>query len=305
MKSNFSHRSVFEVGTPANDVFSPIADPLLNAEAQALAVRAQEEEEAVNITELLEKRLAPAERAKTILGITRNAVLSAVLPSGPGETGSPYGLVVPIALDVKGWPMLILREEMRRVLRYRPGMRVSLTAQETPLSGSTSGVPGSVTVAGMLYSPESEAVTQQNLSELTRLHPAEAAVVRQGEAYVQTLSTTSILLVSPFGEVNRVPLSDYREAKADALGAAAPGLAAHLMGEERDSLVMLARAFAGEPDAQRAELVGLDEYGLDLIIETSTDRRPCRVPLSHPALSPDELRREIATMVKAAAFKLA
>lgn len=243
-----------------------------------------------------------AERARTIVGSNRLAVVSIV----PGDAGLPVGMVVPYAIDERGTPSFGVRCAITEAMQLQGGMPVSLTVAETPLTASHAGVIGGVTLMGKLRAVkrsdrDHDAITQS----YARMQPAEASALKRGASTLYLLNPAVVLLTITVGDgdVERVDIDEYKAASSDPLAAVAPGLISH-MGDADGALVLLCRAFGGQPGATGARLAGVDQHGIDLLVTTAKGRESVRLSFGHPVSTADEVRRELTTMARAARFKL-
>jgi heme iron utilization protein len=262
----------------------------------ALAVDDEEED-------LSKHEPTDAERARTVLGNNRAATLSVAIGSDAGK--APLGFAVPYALDDAGNPLAALRSGVEKALRLKGDSQVCLSVAETPLTAASSGSPGGISVLAIASvmqpgSPEIDAA----LTKFVRTQPAEASAVKRGASKLYRLTPNVILVASGNGSIVRVEVDEYRTAAADPLAAVAPGLVSHLANDENGSLVLLCRAYGGAHTTKSAELVGIDQYGMDLLATTASGQEPLRIPFSHSVSSPDDVRRELVAMARGARFKL-
>lgn len=242
----------------------------------------------------------PAERARTVLASSRAGVLSAPV----GESAAPMAFSVPYAVDEKGFPIASIRPGVERSMRIRSGMQVCFTVGETPLTAANASTPGSVSVLAMLTMMSPGPERDRALSEFTRSQPAEASAIKRNAAKLALIGPSAVLVASGNGDVVRVPIAEYVKATSDPLAAVAPGLVSHLAADENGSLVLLCRAYGGLHDTKSAELVGIDQYGMDLLATITSGRKNVRIPFSHSVSSPDDVRRELTAMARGARFKL-
>jgi hypothetical protein len=241
-----------------------------------------------------------AERARTVLGNNRTAVVSVTV----GDNASPIGFALPYAVDSEGIPMVAIRPGIERATNFRSGMQVSLAVAETPLTASHSGSPGGITMLGTAMSISLGDELDDALSVFSRTQPAEAKAVKRSLSRLHVIVPSVILVASGSGDVVRVDVDDYRDASSDPLAAVAPGLVSHLSGDENGSLVLLCRAFGGLPNTNSAELAGLDQYGMDLLATTPHGRESVRIAFGRVVTTPEEVRAELNAMTRGARFKL-
>jgi putative heme iron utilization protein len=243
-----------------------------------------------------------AERARTVLGSNRSATLSVAIGEAPA---APLSFAVPYALDDKGIPIAAMRAGVEKALRLRNDIQVCLSVAETPLTAASSGSPGGISVLAVASPiPPGSSEIESALSQFVRTQPAEASAVKRGTSTLYRLMPNVILVTSGAGEIARVDIEEYREAAADPLAAVAPGLVSHLGSDENGSLVLLCRAYGGAHSTKAAELVGIDQYGMDLLATTAKGQETIRIAFSHLVSSPDDVRRELVAMARGARFKL-
>jgi putative heme iron utilization protein len=240
-----------------------------------------------------------AERARTVLGNNRSAVMTVSV------SDAPLGFAVPYALDDKGFPLVGVRPGIERAMRLRGEAQVCLAVAETPLTSASSGSPGGISVLAVATplagnTPECEMA----LSHFVRTQPAEASAIKRGASRLYRLVPSVILVASGTGEINRVDVMEYKAASADPLAAVAPGLVSHLASDEHGSLVLLCRAYGNLHTTKSAELLGIDQYGMDLLATTQKGQESVRIAFSHSVSSPDDVRRELTAMARGARFKL-
>jgi putative heme iron utilization protein len=239
-----------------------------------------------------------AERARTVLGNNRSAVLSVAI----GE--SPLGFAVPYAVDEIGVPIVGIRNGIERSLRLNTEVHVCLAVAETPLTATHSGAPGGVSVLATAHPIGGPQELSHALATFVRTQPAETSAVKRGYSKLFRLTPTVILVAGGSGEISRVDIDEYTASSSDPLAAVAPGLVAHLANDEHGSLVLLCRAYGGLHKTKSAELVAIDQYGMDLFATTDSGREAVRIPFSHAVSSPDDVRRELTAMARGARFKL-
>lgn len=248
-----------------------------------------------------EQRAEPtlAERARTVVGSNRQAVLSILKPGG----SLPLGFVIAYSASPKGVLTFALRTSVKAAVEPNDNQPASITIAETPLTASQSGTSTGVTLAGRL-SVVSRGELNGALGDYERVQPNEAGAVRRNESHLYRLLPKTILASDAEGELIQIPSEEYESANADPLAVVAPGLVSHLSNDQGGSLVLLCRAFGGEPSANSAQLAGIDQYGMDVIAQTSDGRVSVRLNFNHPVATPEEVRRELTSMSRAARFKL-
>jgi putative heme iron utilization protein len=244
--------------------------------------------------------VSDADRARAVVSNNRLGVLSVVC----GEPAAPFGVVVPYGTDANGAPYVSVRPGIASTTCITNGVAASLTIAETPLTANHAGGNGGISVVGTLEvilqpSPEFTAI----IAEYTRNQPADAAAVKRGAARLFKLSPIRISMMSTSGDAINVVPKDYEKASADPLAAVAPSLVSHLSGDS-STLVLLVRAYGGQPAANTAELMGIDQFGMDLLVHVGHEEQSVRLSFTRPVATSEELRLELAAMARGARFKL-
>ena len=242
--------------------------------------------------------LSAAERARTIAGSARTGVLATVV----GDPAAPIGFVVNFSSAEDGNPVLCVNRNIERLGCIAHNASASFSVAETPLTAVHSAVTAGVTLAGTLQEVTGNDV-KKYLPNHVRTHGGDDALVKREEAHLFLLKTVAVLL-SGRNEVERVSFNEFSNADVDPLAMVAPGLAQHLSGDENGSLVLLARAYANQSDAKSAKLLGIDRLGLDLMVKTPHGSEPVRLGFPNPVSTPEEVRKELNTMIRGARFKL-
>jgi hypothetical protein len=273
--------------------------PVLDHRASAIAW--DHAREAANVSEpAFTREPSIAERARTTLGNSRTVVLTVTVEG----VDAPLGFVIPFALNGQGIPVLSLREGVEQASGAGTGSNVSLVASETALTANHSGVIGGVCVTGALKEITNSEELEDLIRGYARMQPTEAAAAKKRRVKMFCLIPNSIRIGLGSGDIVDVNMDEYRSATSDPLGAVAPGLVSHLTGEQGGSLVLLCRAYGGQPSASAAQLAGVDQYGLDLIAVTPQGRQSVRISFPQSVSSPEDVRRELDSMARGARFKL-
>jgi putative heme iron utilization protein len=102
-----------------------------------------------------------------------------------------------------------------------------------------------------------------------------------------------------------VSAAEYHAAEPDPLATHAPGILAHMNGDHGDAVLAYARGLARVADASRATMSGVDRYGFDLTVATPSGEQKARVGFATPVATPDEVRRAMVALVKAARAAIA
>ncbi len=246
-------------------------------------------------------KMTDGERARTVVGNNRLGVISVAV----GDGRAPVGFVVPYAVSPTGVPFIGVRDSIAQAGSIKKKTQASLAVAETPLTASASGTNGGVTLLGNLVelAPGTSAFDAA-IVEYGRNQPADAGAIKRGQGTLYELDASLVLVATGPNEVVTVSIEDYLAASSDPLASVAPGLVSHLSNDQGGSLVLLCRAFGGQPNATSANLSGIDQYGMDLMVVTPHGRESVRLSFSHPITTPEEVRKELMIMARGARFKL-
>ena len=241
--------------------------------------------------------MSSAERART-------ASVAVVAPAH--SDSSP---VAPLAFTVSFAPLgedafvLGVRHSVFLRMDCPNQISASLSVADTPLSASAGSGAG-VTLQGSLHKLSAGAEGEAALSEYTQVEPADVPTVRRGEIVLMKFVTEAVTVVTPGGTLEDVDLNEFFQSQADPLALVAPGLVSHLGSDENGTLVLLCRAFAGQPTTTAATMTGIDQYGIDVMAATGQGRQPLRINFSKPVVTSGEVRAELAALARGARFKL-
>ena len=248
------------------------------------------------------RKVTDAARARTIVENSRTAVLGVAV----GEPALPAGFVVPFVISGNGHLFVGIRPHIERAIGIDRLLQVSMTIAETPLTASHASSHGGVSLLGILSSIMQSGEQFDNaIVEYTRGQPADSGQVKRGFSKLFLFSPDKIMVTIASGTgIARVAAEEYADASSDPLAAVAPGLLTHLNGDDGGSLVLLCRAYGGQPGAVSAKLSSIDQYGMDLLVRTAHGRGSVRLNFSRPILTSDEVRHELSVMARGARFKL-
>jgi len=235
-----------------------------------------------------------AERARTLVAGSNRGVLSTVA-ADPGAGGSeaaapvagyPFGSVATYALDEVGRPIVFVSTMAEHTRNAAADPRASLIVTEPVPEGRDPLAAGRVTLIGELLEvtgDERPAVRDRYLAA----NPASAYYIDFGDFSFWRLEVAGVRYVGGYGRMSWVSAADYAAAEPDPLaGEAAAGIVEHMNADHADSLVLLARALGGRPDATEAVMTAVDRYGFDLVAAGPSGRAAVRVGFDAPVTTP-------------------
>ena len=235
-----------------------------------------------------------AERARTLMHMQRIGSLSTLSRKQPGF---PFGSVMPYGLDQHGRPTFLVSTMAMHTQNLQSDPRASLlvtqlSAGDDPLGASRVTLIGNVVT---VLEPELAQVRKLYLER----YPNSQYWVGYEDFSFYRMEVVDVYYVGGFGVMGWVAASDYGAANPDPLADAMPGILAHMNADHRDSLVLLARRYAGI-EADEAAMTSLDRLGFQVRLNTSDGVRGARIAFLREVNSPAEVRSVLVEMVEQA-----
>ena len=113
------------------------------------------------------------------------------------------------------------------------------------------------------------------------------------------LEPVELYYVGGFGVMGWVEAGDYVGASADPLAEAAAGIMAHMNADHVDSMVLLARVYAGM-EAGKAAMTSVDRLGFTLRLKTAEGMKGARINFLSEVSDAQETRKMLVEMVRQA-----
>ncbi len=240
-----------------------------------------------------------AERARTLLA-SRNEGALATLARDPA--GHPYASHLIYALDGAAPIFLISRlaEHTQNLLR---DPRASLLVVEAEREGEDSLARGRATLIGTCNPIDEDRDRLEAL--FCDRHPGARTYARFADFGFWRLSVSMVRYVGGFGRMSFIDAEAFARAEPDPLAPAAHGILVHMNDDHADACLAYARALAAIDGASEAVMIGVDRYGFDLRVTTSEGPRDARLAFPTPVSTPNDVRKTLVEMVRAARAKLA
>lgn len=233
-----------------------------------------------------------AEQARTIVASTNVGTLATL-----SADGSPWASFVTYGL-LGGAPVLCVSNMAEHGRNLAADARASI-AIVAPTTNTDPLASGRVTLAGVVEHPEGD--------ERTAARDAHLAAVAAAKYYIDysdfslwVLRVARVRWVGGYGRMDSATGEAYAAAEPDPVQPHAAGAIDHLNADHADSLVEMAKALGGYPDATAATCTGADRYGLDLRVITERGMAYTRVGYAAPINSIDELRSATVQLVRLA-----
>jgi len=233
-----------------------------------------------------------AERARTLIHLGRIGSLSTQSRKQPGF---PFGSVMPYGLDERGRPIFLISTMAMHTQNLQADPRASLLVTQADGGGDPLGA-ARVTVLGNVLK-----VAQSETAAVRKLYLASYTNSKYWVDYEDfsfyRMEVVDVYYVGGFGVMGWISASDYEGAQPDPLADDAAEIIQHMNADHKDSLVLLARGFAGI-EAQEAAMTSVDRLGFHLRLKTQDGVRGMRIAFLREASNPAETRKVLVEMVQ-------
>jgi heme iron utilization protein len=231
-----------------------------------------------------------AERARTLVYISRIGSLSTLSRKQPGF---PFGSLMPYGLDEHGRPIFLISTMAMHTQNLQADSRASLLV--TQEDGSDPLGASRVTLVGNVRPiPEAEVAEARQLY-LARYANSKYWVDFEDFSFYR-MDVVDIYYVGGFGVMGWVSASEYGRSQPDPLADSMIEIIQHMNADHKDSLVLLARRFAGI-EAQEATMTAVDRLGFQIRVKTSDGMRGTRIAFLREVGNPAETRKVLVEMV--------
>jgi heme iron utilization protein len=239
-------------------------------------------------------RLSPAEEARTLVAATHVAALATLTADG-----DPWASLVTYGALHDGSPVLCLSHlaEHGRNLAEDPRASLVIVAPDAPADPLAAA---RVTLAGRAHrAAEPAALAQARAAHLIAV-PAAATYIDFSDFSLWVLRVTRVRWVGGYGRMDSASGQAYAEAAPDPVAVSAASAIAHLNDDHTDSLLVIAQALGGYPDATAARCSGLDRRGIDLAVHTPRGAAPARVAFPVALAASSQLRTATVELTRRA-----
>ncbi len=235
-----------------------------------------------------------AERARTLISVATVGTLSTLSRK---HTGFPFGSLMPFALDLAGRPLFLISDMAMHTQNLKADPRCSLFVGQANADGDPLGA-ARATLTGV-----AEPVPASDLSSVREMYLARHENSRYWVDFSDfsffRLQPVGLYYVGGFGVMGWVEARDYEDAAPDPLTDAASGILAHMNADHADSMILLARFYAGV-EAMEAAMTSVDRLGFTLRLKTNEGMKGVRINFLHEIATPQETRTVLVEMVRRA-----
>jgi heme iron utilization protein len=235
-----------------------------------------------------------AERARTLLSMERIGSLSTLSRKQPGF---PFGSIMPYAIDETGRPIFLISTMAMHTQNLLADPRASLLVSQPDPSGDPLGASRVTLIGNVAGVPEAELPDARSLY-LARYENSRYWVDFKDFSFFR-LQVVDVYFVGGFGVMGWVSAEDYSRAAVDPLASHAAGIIEHMNADHRDSLVLLARVFAGITP-EEATMTSVDRLGFHVRLKTAEGTRGARIGFLREVVTPTDARKVLIEMVQQA-----
>ena len=231
-----------------------------------------------------------AERSRTLVYLGRVGSLSTLSRK---QQGFPFGSVMPYALDGHANPVFLISTMAMHTQNVQADPRSSLLVSQMDATGDPLGSSRVTLLGNILPIPEPEVAEARELY-LARYANSKHWVDFDDFAFYR-LSVVDLYYVGGFGVMGWVSASEYYSAQPDPLADTASDIIEHMNTDHADSLVLLARSFAGI-ESQEVAMTSIDRLGFHLRLKTQDGPRSARIAFLREVSSPADARKVLIEM---------
>jgi len=201
---------------------------------------------------------------------------------------------MPYGLDGRGRPIFLVSTMAMHTQNVQADARASLLVTQPDASGDPLGASRVTLIGNVLPIPEPEVAEARKLY-LERYANSKYWVDFEDFSFYR-MDVVDVYYVGGFGVMGWVSATEYDRGEPDPLADAAAGIVQHMNADHADSLVLLARVFAGvEPE--EAAMTSVDRLGFHVRLKTKEGMRGARIAFLREARTPAEARTVLVEMV--------
>jgi len=118
------------------------------------------------------------------------------------------------------------------------------------------------------------------------------------------LQVQSLRYIGGFGRMSWVDVDEWLIAEPDPLAPGASGIIQHMNEDHADAMAEYCRAFSRAQEFSEVKMTGVDRYGFEMSVNTSTGWRPVRLGFDTPVSTSQEVRAAMVSLVRRAREQL-
>src|ERR1700733_11261795 len=238
-----------------------------------------------------------AERSRTLLSLGGVGMLSTMSRK---LQGFPFGSLMPFAMDAAGRPIFLISNMAMHTQNLREDGRCSLFVMQAAADGDPLGAARATLVGN------AAAVAEEEKAEVREIYLARHENSRYwvdfADFHFFRLEPVDMFYVGGFCVLGGVEAEEFPRAKADPLAEVAAGIMAHMNADHVESMVTLAKAYAGM-EGSEASMTSVDRLGFTLRLKTAEGMKGPRINFLSEVSNAQETRKMLVEMVRQAKAK--
>jgi putative heme iron utilization protein len=201
---------------------------------------------------------------------------------------------MPYSLDEHGRPIFLISTMAMHTQNIKGSPRASLLVTQPNAEGDPLGA-SRVTLLGNVLAVAEQELAQMRKLYLERYENSKYWVDFEDFSFYR-MEVVDVYYVGGFGVMGWVNASEYGVARPDPLADAMTGIIEHMNADHKDSLILLARKFAGI-DAEEVTMISVDRLGFQVRLKTAESVRGTRIAFLREVGSPADARSVLVEMV--------
>ena len=204
---------------------------------------------------------------------------------------------MPYGLDEHGRPIFLISTMAMHTQNLKADPRSSLLVTQDDADGDPLGASRVTLVGNVLPVPEAEIPGARKV--YLERQPNSKYWVDFEDFSFYRMDVVDTYYVGGFGVMSWVAASEYGSSRADPLADSMAAIIQHMNADHKDSLVLLARKFAGI-EAQEATMTAVDRLGFNLRMKTQEGVKGARIAFPREVRNSGEARNGLVEMVRQA-----
>jgi putative heme iron utilization protein len=213
------------------------------------------------------------------------------------HAGFPFGSLMPFAMDGTGRPIFLISNMAMHTQNLYGDARCSLFVTQPAADGDPLGAARATLVGDATKVEDGEKAKVREMY-LAR-HENSRYWVDFADFHFFRLEPVDLYYVGGFGVMGWVEAGQYEQAVADPLAEAAAGIMAHMNADHVESMLVLAKKYAGI-EATEAAMTSVDRLGFTLRLKTAEGVKGPRINFLSEVRDAHETRKMLVEMVQQA-----
>lgn len=222
-----------------------------------------------------------AELSRSLMASSSTGVLSTLT-----SEGYPYGSLVSHMVDDQGNPIILISDLAEHTKNALVDNRASFLAETSDATQGDPLVSARLTLIGKLELIESSGELKD---QYLQKHPYAADYLNFKDFNYWKLAVERCRFVGGFGHMSWITVVNYSTAEEDPFCRNALGAIEHMNDDHSDANVIFVQERGGIPNAEEAEMVGVDRYGMTFRVPDDSGDRTSRVAFPEVATDSTQL----------------